>query len=158
MEKLIFILAVFFLSGCPGPRDSFPRTWPAQVTIKSNQLCVTVRPEGDEKLRSIMIYELADMANQKYFKASPYTVHADECLNVAAYPFRLDTAYVVSVTLTSEKKRQRAYYQSARGFIAHFRLTEGAYGLQVEEVEPEPPNWNLPARSSDAFELISPEQ
>ncbi|YCH30816.1 hypothetical protein M1E08_19720 [Erwinia sp. PK3-005] len=158
MYKLLLIACAFLISGCPGPRDYFPRIWPAQISIKDGKPCVTVQPEGDEKVRSVMIYEMTEMNNQRRFESEPYAVRDDECLDMNAYPFRLNTAYVISVTLISEKKRQRAYYKSARGFVTRFRLSEGAHGLQVEEVEPEPPNWSLPARSSDEFELISPEQ
>ncbi|MGD8107415.1 putative T6SS immunity periplasmic lipoprotein [Pantoea sp. FN0302] len=158
MRKLLFIAAALLLSGCPGPGDYFHPDYPAQVTIKDNKPCVTVQPEGDEEVYAIHIYEMAGMAREKLFIPKSYTVRADECLDIAAYPFRLDTAYVFSVVLSSEKKFKKKHFPWGRGFVTRFRLSEGAHGLQVEEVEPEPPNWNLPARSSDEFELISPEQ
>lgn len=157
MHKLFLVISIFLISGCPGPGHYPNPDYPAQVTIRDDKPCVTVQPEGDEEVYAIHIYEMAGMAREKLFMPISYVIRADECLNIAAYPFRLDTAYVVVTNLVSEKKYKRRIYPAGKRFITRFRLTEGAHGVQVEEVEPEPPNWNLPARSSDEFELISAE-
>lgn len=141
MKKILLITAALLTSGCPGPGDYYHPDYPAQVKIKDNKLCVTVQPQDDEKLYAIHIYEMVDMAREKLFAPPPYNIRADQCLDLAAYPFRLNTAYVVSVTLSSEKKHKRGDFPWGRGFNTYFRLTESVTGLQVEEVEPQPPNW-----------------
>lgn len=147
MWKLMILAGAFLVSGCPGPGDYYHPDYPAQVKIQDNKPCVMVQPEGDEKVHAVLIYEMADRAHEKLFAPPPYTLRPDQCLNIATYPFRLNTAYVVSGNLVSEKKYKQKRFPAGRGFITYFRLTEGATGLQAEEVQPEPPT--LPDRTPE---------
>ena len=157
MRKLLLIISAFLMSGCPGPGDYYHPDYPAQVKIKDNRPCVTVQPEGDEKVRAVLIHEMPGMTRERLFAPPPYTLRSGECLDIATYPFRLNTVYIVAATLVSDEKYKRGRFPAGRGFITRFRLFEGLNGVQVEEVEPEPPDWNRPARSSDAFQLITPD-
>ena len=141
MRKIVLITLALLTSGCPGPGDYFYPDYPAQVTIKNNKPCVVVQPEGDEEVYAVHIYEMADRAHGKLFMPSSYTVRADECLDIIAYPFQLGTAYVVVANLVSEKRYKQRQFPTGRRFITRFRLTESVTGLQVEEVEPQPPDW-----------------
>ncbi len=66
--KRIFPLAFpFLLAGCPSIGDRIPVDYPATAGLHEGKVCITVQPQGDEKLAGISIYRL-DEAQSRTFK------------------------------------------------------------------------------------------
>ncbi len=95
--KRIFPLAFpFLLAGCPSIGDRIPVDYPATASLREGKVCITVQPQGDEKLAGISIYRL-DEAQSRTFKffdplrdIAPNQCVPDEGLRIyagAAVPF-----------------------------------------------------------------------
>ncbi|WP_405051243.1 putative T6SS immunity periplasmic lipoprotein [Serratia nevei] len=57
----------FLLAGCPSIGDRIPVDYPATACLREGKVCITVQPQGDEKLTGISIYRLDD-AQSRTFK------------------------------------------------------------------------------------------
>lgn len=66
--KRIFTLAFpFLLAGCPSIGNRVPVDYSATAGVREGKVCITVQPQGDEKLAGISIYRL-DEAQSRAFK------------------------------------------------------------------------------------------
>lgn len=65
--KRIFPLAFpFLLVGCPSIGDRIPVDYPATANLREGKVCITVQPQGDEKLAGISIYRLDEAQNRTF--------------------------------------------------------------------------------------------
>jgi hypothetical protein len=132
--KRIFPLAFpFLLAGCPSIGDRIPVDYPATASLREGKVCITVQPQGDEKLAGISIYRL-DEAQKRTFKFfEPLRdIAPNQCVPDEGYVFAPGQQYHFSVKLLSPKKLQAGDFPSAREFVTTFALSQVNGALQIE--------------------------
>lgn len=132
--KRIFILALpFLLAGCPSMADRVPVDYPATVSLRAGAVCVTVMPEGDEKLAGISLFRLDDAEHRDFKFFDPLRdITPNQCVPYESYVFAPGQEYHFSVKLLSLKKRQAGVFPSAREFVTTFAIGQVDGALQVE--------------------------
>ncbi|MGB8665399.1 MAG: putative T6SS immunity periplasmic lipoprotein [Serratia inhibens] len=132
--KRIFILALpFLLTGCPSMADRIPADYPATVSLRAGAVCVTVMPEGDEKLAGTSLYRLDDAEHRDFKFFDPLRdITPNQCVPNEGYVFVPGQEYHFSVKLLSPQKRQAGVFPSAREFVTTFALSQVNGALQVK--------------------------
>ncbi|CAI1058245.1 putative T6SS immunity periplasmic lipoprotein [Serratia quinivorans] len=132
--KRIFILSLpFLLAGCPSMGDRIPVDYPATVTLRDGAVCVTVIPEGDEKLAGISINRLDNTQNRDFKFFEPLReIALNQCIPDEGYVFAPGQKYHFSVKLISPKKQQAGDFPFAREFATEFSVNQSNGILQVE--------------------------
>ncbi|CAI0818495.1 Uncharacterised protein [Serratia entomophila] len=132
--KRIFPLAIpFLLAGCPSMADRIPVDYPATVSLRAGALCVTVMPEGDERLAGISIYRLDEAQSRTFKFFDPLRdITAGQCVPDEGYVFAPGQQYHFSVKLLSPKKLQAGDFPSAREFVTTFSVAHINGSLQIQ--------------------------
>ncbi|WP_158782147.1 putative T6SS immunity periplasmic lipoprotein [Pantoea sp. BAV 3049] len=133
MKKLITIFSTLLLVGCPGAGDRYYPPEHAEVAIRNNAVCVTVSPEGDEKVQSVLIHrnDSNQQVKDTYIDKS-YFLTKDDCIGTNGYKFLTGVPYTVSVNLNSKKKADKKIFPSSRLFITEFSLETTRGQLSIE--------------------------
>ncbi|MGK0686408.1 putative T6SS immunity periplasmic lipoprotein [Serratia marcescens] len=136
--KRIFPLAFPFLfAGCPSIGDRIPVDYPATASLREGKVCITVQPQGDEKLAGIAIYRLDEAQNRTFKFFDPLRdVAPNQCVPDEGYVFTPGQQYHFSVKLDSQKKQQAGEFPSAREFVAEFALQQVATELRLMPLPP----------------------
>jgi hypothetical protein len=132
--KRIFPLAFpFLLAGCPSIGDRIPVDYPATAGLREGKVCITVQPQGDEKLAGISIYRLDEAQSRTFKFFEPLRdIAPNQCVPDGGYVFAPGQQYHFSVKLLSPKKLQAGDFPSAREFVTTFALSQVNGALQIE--------------------------
>ncbi|BEM07166.1 MULTISPECIES: putative T6SS immunity periplasmic lipoprotein [Serratia] len=136
--KRIFPLAFpFLLVGCPSIGDRIPVDYPATANLREGKVCITVQPQGDEKLAGISIYRLDEAQNRTFKFFEPLRdIAPHQCVPDEGYVFTPGQQYHFSAKLVSQKKQQAGEFPSAREFVAEFALQQAATELRLVSLPP----------------------
>ncbi|CAI1861590.1 Uncharacterised protein [Serratia quinivorans] len=133
MKRTLFLVIPFLLAGCPSMADRVPVDYPATVSLRAGAVCVTVMPEGDEKLAGISLFRLDDAEHRDFKFFDPLRdITPNQCVPYEGYVFAPGQEYHFSVKLLSLKKRQAGVFPSAREFVTTFAIGQVDGTLQVE--------------------------
>lgn len=138
MKKLLVVSSCsIFLTGCMHLNDPRPKHFRASVTTVTNQVCMMVQPEGDEKLISLTINEVGNDKNQlsKVYYDDALTIPADTCVPTFGYPFKAGKAYGFSVILESQAKRKQGIQPASRIYGVSFSLWENNGKLEANVLQ-----------------------
>lgn len=80
MNKYILLVAVFLLSGCPGPMDRLVSREYATTVIKNNQVCVISPLRPDEQITAVEISSSKSNLLFETFADKPIYIAKGECL------------------------------------------------------------------------------
>lgn len=113
---------ILLLVGCPRGDHVSPE-YPAHAALREQVVCITVTPEKDEQVQSVLISKSGSHKAEafKYFE-STYKVVSGECVDMLGYRFQHDESYKVSINLNSPEKRAQGIHPSSRTFIAVFSV------------------------------------
>lgn len=136
--KRIFPLAFpFLLAGCPSIGDRIPVDYPATANLREGKVCITVQPQGDEKLVGISIYRLDEAQNRTFKFFEPLRdIAPNQCVPDEGYVFTPGKQYHFSAKLDSLKKQQAGEFPSAREFVAEFVVQQEGNQLRLESLRP----------------------
>ncbi|OON38658.1 hypothetical protein BTJ39_17540 [Izhakiella australiensis] len=120
MKKIVFLLPCILLAACQSQRPVSPDLQ-AQAAVINNQLCVKINPQGDEKVRSIFIYEGNNTGGgmMKEFYPQPQ-VSSNDCLPAPPYTYQSGKTYTWKIDLQSAQRLEKGDYPSTRIFTARF--------------------------------------
>lgn len=125
MKKLILI-GVFtsFLAGCFHFGDIRAKHYRASITIITDNVCVMIQPEDDEKLISLIIEEVGKPDNklERIYYDNAMIVSSDKCLPNFGYRFEVGRAYNYSVILESPNKKKNGVIPASRIYGVDFTL------------------------------------
>jgi hypothetical protein len=132
--KRIFPLAFpFLLAGCPSIGDRIPVDYPATAGLREGKVCITVQPQGNEKLAGISIYRLDEAQSRTFKFFDPLRgIAPNQCVPDEGYVFTPGQQYHFSTKLVSIKKQQVGEFPSAREFVAEFTVRQVGNQLQLE--------------------------
>ncbi|HIE1061094.1 TPA: putative T6SS immunity periplasmic lipoprotein [Serratia marcescens] len=132
--KRIFPLAFpFLLAGCPSIGDRIPVDNPATASLREGKVCITVQPQGDEKLAGISIYRLDEAQSRTFKFFEPLRdVAPNQCVPDEGCVFTPGQQYHFSVKLVSQKKEHAGEFPSAREFVAEFVVLQEGNQLRLE--------------------------
>ncbi|HGM6665494.1 TPA: putative T6SS immunity periplasmic lipoprotein [Serratia marcescens] len=135
--KRIFPLAFpFLLVGCPSIGERIPVDYPATANLREGKVCITVQPQGDEKLAGISIYRLDEAQNRTFKFFEPLRdIAPHQCVPDEGYVFTPGQQYHFSVKLVSQKKEQAGEFPSAREFVAEFVMQQEGNQLRLEALD-----------------------
>lgn len=135
MKRTLILLSLVVLTGCPGIKDSVPRTEKSDVTLRDGHVCVTVQPHKDEKIEAISIYRIKLPDDRKYTFFSPAeSIDASQCLPNSGYVFEQHVAYHYSAKLTSSRRKQTGEWPVSREFAVEFLLHDSNGKVTIEEL------------------------
>lgn len=135
MKRILIILSPALLTGCPSWGDRVPENYPADVTLRNGEVCVTVTPQGDEKLEAISVYRLGDADKREItFFDKLIDISPNQCIPNQGYIFTEGPHYYFSVKLTSPEKSKAGNFPFSRNFVAEFSLEKVNNQLQVVPV------------------------
>ncbi|WP_421105632.1 putative T6SS immunity periplasmic lipoprotein [Serratia marcescens] len=121
------------LAGCPSVGDRIPVDYPATASLREGKVCLTVQPQGDEKLAGISIYRLDEAQNRTFKFFEPLRdIASNQCVPDEGYVFTSGQQYHFSVKLVSIKKQQAGEFPSAREFVAEFVVLQEGNQLRLE--------------------------
>ncbi|PIJ50215.1 hypothetical protein BL250_14505 [Erwinia sp. OLTSP20] len=93
----------------------------AKADIVNNTLCVKVTPQGDEKVRSLFIYEGNNTAGGLMKEFYPQLqVSSNDCLPAPAYPYQAGKTYSWKIDMQSAQKPGKDDYSANRIVTARF--------------------------------------
>ncbi len=55
MKRIFPFTFPFLFAGCPSIGDPIPVDYPATANLREGKICITIQPQGDEKLAGIPI-------------------------------------------------------------------------------------------------------
>ncbi|OBU03504.1 putative T6SS immunity periplasmic lipoprotein [Morganella psychrotolerans] len=131
---LLMMLAGLSAGGCVYKPDGSHS--PARVIIVSNQVCIIISPDGDEKLARLDIDEIG--SENKRLLTHTFTPQQDvigkhRCVSTLNYPFRSGKSYTALITVESDIKRRLQITPVTRNFDVRFQLTEYFGQLRATE-------------------------
>ena len=136
---LIILLPVAVLAGCPGYRDKIPEVETTEILLRQGQVCMTVLPNGDEKLAAISVYSPVKPDETRLFFFNPTdSIRAEQCVPTNGYAFSEDVTYRFSAKLISPQREQTGKWPFSREFSVEFKL-KGNQGQQVMQIINESP-------------------
>ncbi|MEY0267655.1 putative T6SS immunity periplasmic lipoprotein [Morganella morganii] len=136
-KNLSFLMLIIplFITGCVyKPEGPY---LPAQVMVVSEQVCLLIRPQGDEKIIRLDINEIGSINKRlltQTFTPEQSAVSRGHCISTQNYPFRSGYAYTVLITVGSEIQRRLNIYPGTRNFEIRFHLTNYFGGLRAAEL------------------------
>ncbi|MEB5613224.1 putative T6SS immunity periplasmic lipoprotein [Serratia marcescens] len=133
MQQIFPLAFPFLLAGCPSIGDRIPVDYPATANLREGKVCITVQPQGDEKLAGISIYRLDEAQNRTFKFFEPLRdVAPNQCVPDEGYVFTPGQQYHFSAKLVSIKKQQAGEFPSAREFVAEFVVQQEGNQLRLE--------------------------
>jgi len=88
MKRIFPLTFPFLLAGCPSIGDRIPVDYPATANLRESKVCITVQPQGDEKLAGISIYRLDEAQNRTFKFFDPLRdVAPNQCVPDEGYVF-----------------------------------------------------------------------
>ncbi|HGE8303025.1 TPA: putative T6SS immunity periplasmic lipoprotein [Serratia marcescens] len=137
MKRIFPLTFPFLLAGCPSVGDRIPVDYPATANLREGKVCITVQPQGDEKLAGISIYRLDEAQNRTFKFFDPLRdVAPNQCVPDEGYVFTPGQQYHFSVKLVSQKKQHAGDFPSAREFVAEFALQQAGNKLRLMPLPP----------------------
>ena len=135
--KRIFTLAFpFLLAGCPSIGNRVPVDYSATAGVREGKVCITVQPQGDEKLAGISIYRLMRRRAARSNSSSRCGYRPNQCVPDEGYVFTPGQQYHFSAKLLSHNKQQAGEFPSAREFVAEFALQQAGTKLRLMPLPP----------------------
>ncbi|MBH1928076.1 putative T6SS immunity periplasmic lipoprotein [Serratia rubidaea] len=124
MRELLLIVPIL-LTGCFHFNDPRVKLYNASAVVLANEVCVLIQPDGDEKMITLNIEEIANKENgfNKAFDNDGLKVSSDKCIPTYNYPFKAGHAYTVSITLQSRDKEKKGIVPAGRAYGVGFTLT-----------------------------------
>ncbi|HFD2078911.1 hypothetical protein NL402_14830 [Serratia marcescens] len=133
MERIFPLAFPFLLAGCPSIGERIPVDYPATAGLREGKVCITVQPQGDEKLAGISIYRLDEVQNRTFKFFDPLRdVVPNQCVPDEGYVFTPGQQYHFSAKLVSLNKQQAGEFPSAREFVAEFVVQQEGNQLRLE--------------------------
>jgi len=133
MKRIFPLTFPLLLAGCPSIGDRIPVDYPATAGLREGKVCITVQPQGDEKLAGISIYRLDEAQSRTFKFFEPLRdIAPNQCVPDEGYVFAPGQQYHFSVKLLSPKKLQAGDFPSAREFVTTFALSQVNGALQIE--------------------------
>ncbi|WP_054181320.1 putative T6SS immunity periplasmic lipoprotein [Trabulsiella odontotermitis] len=133
--KNITLISVFtlLLAGCFHVGDPRAKHYRASVFTVANEVCVTVQPEGDEKLISLIIEEVGNSKNklERFYYDDAITVSSDKCVPNFGYRYEAGKAYNYSLILESSAKKKKGVVPASRIYGVDFTLRENSGKLEA---------------------------
>ncbi|MDF7680919.1 hypothetical protein PT300_10145 [Enterobacteriaceae bacterium ESL0689] len=80
MKKYSLFIALFLLTGCPGPGDRMVASEHATAIIKDNQVCVISPLQPSERITAVQIYSHKSSLLINFFDDKPIYVTKGQCL------------------------------------------------------------------------------
>ncbi|BFO08728.1 putative T6SS immunity periplasmic lipoprotein [Serratia rubidaea] len=104
---------ILLLVGCPRGDHVSPE-YPAHAALREQVVCITVTPEKDEQVQSVLISKSGSHKAEafKYFE-STYKVVSGECVDMLGYRFQHDESYKVSINLNSPENERKVFIPQA---------------------------------------------
>lgn len=126
--RLLIPPALALLSGCP-LGDKFPY-YRADISTIENKLCISIAPEGDEKISSLSIYDTT--SNKILMEKYELSLYAAPGKCIPNYGFNFETGkdYHYSIIVKSEKKKREGKYPYGRSYSASFTLRNNNGALE----------------------------
>ncbi|MEL5349223.1 hypothetical protein PTR25_05470 [Serratia nevei] len=137
MKRIFPLTFPFLLAGCPSIGDRIPVDYPATASLREGKVCITVQPQGDEKLAGISIYRLDEAQNRTFKFFEPLRdIAPNQCVPDEGYVFTPGQQYHFSAKLLSHNKQQAGEFPSAREFVAEFALQQAGTKLRLMPLPP----------------------
>ncbi|OKP49296.1 hypothetical protein A8A12_14245 [Serratia marcescens] len=137
MKRIFPLTFPFLLASCPSVGDRIPVDYPATANLREGKVCITVQPQGDEKLVGISIYRLDEAQNRTFKFFEPQRdIAPNQCVPDEGYVFMPGQQYHFSAKLLSHNKQQAGEFPSAREFVAEFALQQVATELRLMPLPP----------------------
>ncbi|HGM5270106.1 putative T6SS immunity periplasmic lipoprotein [Serratia nevei] len=137
MKRIFPLTFPFLLAGCPSIGDRVPVDYSATAGVREGKVCITVQPQGDEKLAGISIYRLDEAQSRAFKFFEPLRdIAPSQCVPDEGYVFTPGQQYHFSAKLVSQKKQQAGEFPSAREFVAEFALQQAATELRLVALHP----------------------
>lgn len=132
--SLLMLVIPLLITGCVyKPEGPY---LPAKVMVVSNQVCLLIRPEGDEKIIRLDINEIGSVNKRlltQTFTQEQAAVRRGHCISTQDYPFRSGYAYTALITVKSEVQRRLNIHPGTRNFEIRFQLTRYFGQLRATE-------------------------
>lgn len=121
---LLIPVILLFTGGCVyKPEGPY---LPAKVEVVSNQVCLLIRPQGDERIIRLDINEIGSVNKRLLthtFTPEQAAVKRDHCISTQNYPFRSGYFYTALITVGSEVQKRLNIHPGTRNFEIRFQLT-----------------------------------
>ncbi|KAA8996741.1 hypothetical protein FJU30_21320 [Affinibrenneria salicis] len=134
MKRKIAIVGILSLTltGCHlgDPRAKHYR---ASVITVSDDVCVMIQPEKDEKIVSLIINEIGNTAN-KLERFDTILISSDKCVPDFGYKYEIGHAYNFSVLLESSEKKEKGITPASRIFGVDFSLWKNNGKLEASSI------------------------
>ncbi|AGB81453.1 hypothetical protein D781_1127 [Serratia sp. FGI94] len=136
IKTLTPLILASLLSGCFHLGDPRAKIYNASAVVVANHICVLTQPEGDEKMITLNIEEIANKENgfNKVFDNDGLKVSSDKCIPTYNYPFKAGHAYTVSITLQSRDKEKKGIVPAGRAYGVGFTLTDRNGELVINSI------------------------
>lgn len=105
MNKILVLIALLLLTGCPRQGDRATPRVSTTATIKDNHVCITSKMNAGNKITAIQIYSDTGDKFIKQFDDKPLYISKGECLPVFNYTFSPETHYSVAYDITTPNYR-----------------------------------------------------
>ncbi|HGM6859582.1 hypothetical protein FS595_05395 [Serratia rubidaea] len=113
IKRILLVGGILLLVGCPRGDHVSPE-YPAHAALREQVVCITVTPEKDEQVQSVLISKSGSHKAEafKYFE-STYKVVSGECVDMLGYRFQHDESYKVSINLNSPENERKVFIPQA---------------------------------------------
>lgn len=125
----IFLFALAFLDGCHWG-DPRPPHLQSDLSVVDNKVCISISPEGDEKIVDLEIYDgnTGEMLLKKWGIA--IVPVAGKCVPDFGYAFEMSQPYHFVIITESESRKQRGDARFTRLFETSFTLHDNRGRLE----------------------------
>ncbi|UNK29949.1 hypothetical protein MNO11_09520 [Serratia plymuthica] len=120
MKKITILTITLLLTGCPAHQDPMVVEYPAQVTIKGSNVCISTTQKDWKYITSVQLYSESGQSLLKTFAdpvTSPIAVEG-ECLPIFGFKFEPENTYTAYYSL------QKSDANNERTFAARFSLSQ----------------------------------
>lgn len=116
MNKTLWLIPLFLLTGCPGPGDRMVKKIPAEVTTKENHLCITYAVKPGDRITSLQIGSESGETWYEVFNDKPVLPRSGECLPTWNYPFAKSKTYTLFYGLSNDSQPHKQLIQASFTF------------------------------------------